>query len=171
MAKQKENRAPNRYWADLCLFLPPHPRAQARARGRQARHSARYIMAFRDCWSGSLPKIQLASRTPHPSSASQNTFEVQPVFALHLWEKWYLRSAEANWTMGSHRHSPTMLPLSLDSAVRWCVRDYSPMSLFVTGQWMVYRQFAPVAPLDDDKLRSHGGIPPAAILLGWLEFH
>jgi len=36
----------------------------------------------------------------------QNTFQFQPVLALHLYDKWYLRSAEANWTMGWHRHSP-----------------------------------------------------------------
>jgi len=44
-----------------------------------------------------------------PKRPPQNTLEFQPVFALHLWGKWYLRSADANWTMGWHRHSPTML--------------------------------------------------------------
>jgi hypothetical protein len=29
-----------------------------------------------------------------PGEAPQNTFQIQPVFALHLWGKWYLRSAE-----------------------------------------------------------------------------
>jgi hypothetical protein len=81
-----------------------------------------------------------------PKRAPQNTLEFQPVFALHLWEKWYLRSAEATWTIGWHRHSPTMLPLSLGLG-RTLVRPrLPPMSLFVTGEWMVYRQFAPVAP-------------------------
>ena len=46
-----------------------------------------------------------------PKRPPQNTFEFQPVFALHLWDKWFLRSADANWTMGWRRHSPTMLPL------------------------------------------------------------
>jgi len=81
-----------------------------------------------------------------PNRPPQNTFEFQPVFALHLWEKWYLRSAEANWTMGWHRHSPTMLPLSIGLG-RTIVRPgLPPMSLFVTGQWMVYRQYTPIAP-------------------------
>jgi hypothetical protein len=76
----------------------------------------------------------------------QNTFEFQPVLALHLWDKLYLRSAEANWTMGWHRHSPTLLPLSLGVG-RTVVRPgLPPLSLFVTGQWMAYRQFAPIAP-------------------------
>src|SRR5581483_11060080 len=81
-----------------------------------------------------------------PNRPPQNTFQLQPVFAYHLWGKWYLRSAEANWSMGWHRHSATMLPLSLGIG-RTFVRPGLPaMSIFVTGQWMLYRQFAPVAP-------------------------
>jgi len=76
----------------------------------------------------------------------QNTLEFQPVLALHLWREWYLRSAEANWTMGWHRHAETMLPLSLGIGRTLVHPGLPPMSLFVTGQWMLYRQFAPLAP-------------------------
>jgi hypothetical protein len=76
----------------------------------------------------------------------QNTLAFQPVLALHLFDKWYLRSAEATWTMGWRRHSPTLLPLSVGVG-RTVVREgLPPMSFFVSGQWMAYRQFAPVAP-------------------------
>ena len=81
-----------------------------------------------------------------PGRTPQNTFQFQPVFALHLWDKWYLRSAEANWTMGWRRHSPTMLPLSLGLGRTLVRPGLPPMSLFITGQWMVYRQYAPIAP-------------------------
>jgi hypothetical protein len=81
-----------------------------------------------------------------PNRPPQNTFELQPVLAFHLWEKWYLRSAEANWTMGWYRHSPTMLPLSLGLGRTLVHPGLPPMSLFVTGQWMAYRQIAPIAP-------------------------
>lgn len=54
--------------------------------------------------------VSFAYTNPH--RAPQNTLEFQPVFALHLWEKWYLRSAEADWTIGWRRHYPTMMPLS-----------------------------------------------------------
>jgi len=88
--------------------------------------------------------ISFAYTNPH--RLPQNTFELQPVFALHLWDKWYLRSADANWTMGWRRHYPTMLPLSIGLG-RTIVRPgLPPMSIFVTGQWMAYRQFAPIAP-------------------------
>lgn len=76
----------------------------------------------------------------------QNTLEIQPVFALHLFRGWYLRSAEATWTMGWRRHTPTVLPISLGIG-RTIVRSgLPPMSFFVTGQWTVYRQFAPITP-------------------------
>jgi hypothetical protein len=81
-----------------------------------------------------------------PNRPPQNTFQLQPVFALHLWDKWYLRSAEANWAMGWHRHSPTILPLSIGIGRTFVRRRLPPMSFFVTGQWMLYRQFAPIAP-------------------------
>jgi hypothetical protein len=81
-----------------------------------------------------------------PNRIPQNTLQIQPVFALHLWDKWYLRSAEATWIMGWHQGSPTTLPLSLGIG-RTVVRPgLPPMSFFITGQWMVYRQFAPIAP-------------------------
>ena len=88
--------------------------------------------------------VSFAYTSPH--RAPQNTFEFQPVFALHLWEKWYLRSAEADWTIGWRRHYPTMMPLSLGIGRTLVRPGLPPMSLFVTGQWMVYRQFAPIAP-------------------------
>jgi len=81
-----------------------------------------------------------------PNRTAQNTLQFQPVFALHLWKKWYLRSAEANWMMGWRRHSPTLLPLSLGIGRTFIQPGLPPMSFFVTGQWMVYRQYAPIAP-------------------------
>jgi hypothetical protein len=76
----------------------------------------------------------------------QNTLDFQPVMALHLWDGWYLRSAEADWMMGWHHHSPTTLPLSLGVGRTLVRPGLPPMSFFVTGQWTLYRQFAPVTP-------------------------
>ena len=38
-----------------------------------------------------------------------------------------------------------MLPLSLGVGRTLVRSGLPPMSLFVTGQWMMYRQFAPIA--------------------------
>ena len=81
-----------------------------------------------------------------PNRPPQNTLEFQPILAIHLWEGWYLRSADATWACGWRYHSPTVLPLSLglgDVIVR---PGLPPLNFYVTGQWTVYRQFAPVAP-------------------------
>lgn len=95
---------------------------------------------------GFIAQNPIAFAYTNPHRPPQNTLEFQPVFALHLWDKWYLRSAEANWTMGWRRHSPTMLPLSLGLGRTLVRPGLPPMSLFVTAQWMVYRQYAPIAP-------------------------
>jgi hypothetical protein len=81
-----------------------------------------------------------------PDRRPQNTVEFQPALAVHLWKGWYLRSAEATWVSGWRRHSPTELPLSLGIGDVMVRRGLPPLNFFVTGQWMVYRQFAPVAP-------------------------
>jgi len=81
-----------------------------------------------------------------PSRPSQNTLLIQPVFAFYLWDKWYLRSAEATWTLGWRRHSQTNLPISLGLGRSLVIHGLPPMSLFVTGEWTVYRQFSPLSP-------------------------
>ncbi len=81
-----------------------------------------------------------------PKREPQSAFQLQPVIAIHLWDKWYLRSAEANWSIGWRRHSSTTLPLSLGIGRTFVRAGMPPMSFFVTGQWMMYRQYAPIAP-------------------------
>jgi hypothetical protein len=76
----------------------------------------------------------------------QNTLSFQPVVALHLIGQWYLRSAEATWTIGWHHGTATMLPLGIAVGRTIVGTELPPMSIFAGGQWMVYRQFAPVAP-------------------------
>jgi hypothetical protein len=88
--------------------------------------------------------VSFAYTSPH--RPAQNTLQFQPVLALHLFGKWYLRSAEANWDIGWHRHSPTTMPLSLGIGRTFVRERLPPISFFVTGQWTVYRQYAPLTP-------------------------
>ncbi len=80
-----------------------------------------------------------------PNRRPQSTLQIQPILAIHLFGPWYLRSAEANWTIDWHHNSPTLIPLSLGIGRTFVRPGLPPMSFFVTGQWMAYRQFAPVA--------------------------
>ncbi len=75
-----------------------------------------------------------------------STIEFQPILQVSVWRGWYLKSADASWNLGWRSHSPTMLPLSLGVG-RVMVRPGLPLvNFYVSGQWMAYRQFAPVAP-------------------------
>jgi hypothetical protein len=101
-----------------------------------------------------IPRLMLGFVAQNPISFAYtssvrrplDTLEIQPVMALHLWDKWYLRSAEATWIIGWRRHSSTTLPLSLGLGRTLISSGLPPMSFFVTAEWTVYRQFAPVTP-------------------------
>jgi hypothetical protein len=88
--------------------------------------------------------ISFAYTSPH--RPPQNTLQIQPVLAWQLIGKWYLRSAEATWSMGWRHNSPTTLPLAIALGRTIVTPGFPPMSAFVGGQWMAYRQFAPTAP-------------------------
>jgi hypothetical protein len=76
----------------------------------------------------------------------QSTLEFQPVVLVHAWRGWYFRSADATWTVGWRHNSPSMIPLSLGVGRVMVRPGLPPINLYVAGQWMAYRQFAPVAP-------------------------
>ena len=144
---------PNRKETGLLIGIGPSfvlPTATSRSAGQGAWQAGPALGAIYTGIPGLLVGFILQNPVSFaytsPSRAPQNTLQFQPVFALHLFGKWYLRSAEANWQMGWHRHAPTALPLSLGIG-RTIVRPgLPPMSFFVTVQWSLYRQFAPVTP-------------------------
>jgi hypothetical protein len=47
--------------------------------------------------------------------------------------------------MDWHHGSPTTLPLSLGLGYVRVREGWPPINLFVSGEWMAYRQFAPIA--------------------------
>jgi len=81
-----------------------------------------------------------------PDRRPVHTLLVQPIVVQHLWRGLYVKSADATWSFGWHEGSPTTIPLSL--GLGWVVpRENSPpLNLFVAGEWMAYRENAPVAP-------------------------
>jgi hypothetical protein len=81
-----------------------------------------------------------------PGRAPLNTIEFQPAIVFHLWRGWYLRSADATWLYSCHRHTSTTLPLSIGIGDVVVTPGLPPINFFVAGQWMAYRQYAPVTP-------------------------
>ncbi|MGH7787836.1 MAG: hypothetical protein ACRERC_13260, partial [Candidatus Binatia bacterium] len=75
-----------------------------------------------------------------------NTLLFQPILLVAMPRGWYLKSADSTWTMGWHHNTATVLPLSFGVGKVIVHEDWPPLNLFVSGEWTVYRQFAPVAP-------------------------
>lgn len=75
-----------------------------------------------------------------------NTLLVQPIVLLHVWKGVYVKSADSSWAFGWHDGSPTTIPLSLGVGYVIPREGSPPLNFFVSGEWMAYRENAPVAP-------------------------
>jgi hypothetical protein len=102
-----------------------------------------------------IPGILLGGARPEPHvvrlhvqrpPGSQYDDRVQPIVLVHLWRGLYVKSADASWTIGWHEGAARTFPLSL--GLGWVILrdDAPPLNLFVSGEWLVYRENAPVAP-------------------------
>jgi len=120
-------------------------RALGKVRGKQVRRLPRDIREFRGLLPVSCFRIRFHSPT-HRATANLSTIEFQPVLQVSVWRGWYLKSVDAAWNIGWRRHSPTMVPLSLGVGRVMVRPGLPPLNFYVSGQWMAYRQFAPIAP-------------------------
>jgi hypothetical protein len=75
-----------------------------------------------------------------------STFLFQPIVLAHVGHGFYVKSADATWTVNWRRGSSTLIPLSFGIGHVTVREGFPPINVFVTGEWMAYRQFAPVAP-------------------------
>jgi len=66
--------------------------------------------------------------------------------SAYIGKGFYLKSADATWTMSWRHGTLTTIPLSFGIGNVIVREGLPPINLFVTGEWMAYRQFAPVAP-------------------------
>lgn len=79
-------------------------------------------------------------------SVPVSTFLFQPIVLAHVGRGFYVKSADATWTVNWRRGSSTLIPLSFGIGHVTVREGFPPVNVFVTGEWMAYRQFAPVAP-------------------------
>lgn len=75
-----------------------------------------------------------------------STLIVQPIVLAYLGHGFYVKSADASWSMGWRQGTPTLIPLSFGVGYVHLREGQPPVNLFVSGEWTAYRQFAPVAP-------------------------
>jgi len=75
-----------------------------------------------------------------------STLLVQPIVLKQVWRGLYVKSADATWTFGERAGTGKTIPLSLGVGYVIPRAGTEPINVFVTGEWMAYRQNAPVAP-------------------------
>jgi len=95
---------------------------------------------------GGLIQHPISFAYTSPDARRSSTLAVQPIFAAYIGKGFYLKSADATWSVSWRRHSATTLPLSFGVGYVKVREGLPPINLYVSGEWMAYRQFAPVAP-------------------------
>jgi len=81
-----------------------------------------------------------------PDRQSVSTFLFQPIVLVAMPDGWYVKSGDSTWVLNWRQGTGTLLPLSFGIG-RVLVREgLPPLNFYVSGEWLAYRQFAPVAP-------------------------
>ena len=76
-----------------------------------------------------------------------NTLLFQPVALAYIGRGFYIKSADATWTVGWRHGAATTLPLSLGLGYVMVREGWYPINVFVSGEWLAYRnQNAQVTP-------------------------
>lgn len=88
--------------------------------------------------------ISFAYTTDHHRPIS--TLLIQPIVAVHLWRGLYVKSADATWAINWREGTSKTIPLSVGLGYVIKQENLPPLNVFVTGEWMAYRQDAPIAP-------------------------
>jgi hypothetical protein len=109
--------------------------------------------AFGSIYKG-IPGLLLGCLIQNPisfaytSSDSQpvNAFLVQPILVKHIWRGLYAKTADSTWAFGWRDGSPTTIPLSFGLGYVVPREGSPPLNFFVSGEWMVHRRDAPIAP-------------------------
>ena len=122
--------------------------------------------AFAAIYKG-IPGLLLAGLIQNPISFAYTSSSRQPVSALlvqpivlaYLGRGFYVKSGDATWTMSWRSGTATTLPLSFGLGYVLLHEDWPPMNLFVSGEWMAYRQYAPVAPQTTVRFGVNIGFP------------
>ncbi len=95
---------------------------------------------------GALLQNPISFAYTSPDRKPVSTLLVQPILLKQLWRGLYVKSADATWAFGWHDGSATTLPLSLGLGYVIPREGSPPLNFFVSGEWMVYRRDAPIAP-------------------------
>jgi hypothetical protein len=68
---------------------------------------------------------------------------IQPMVTYEFARQWYVTSSEATWTINFRHRTSTTIPLSAGIGRIWRLDDGLAINCSLSGEWMLYRQFAP----------------------------
>lgn len=83
------------------------------------------------------------TRSNHPPFS---TLLFQPLILAYVGHGFYVKSADSTWTHSWGHDKSTTIPVSFGIGYVWLRDGAPPVNLFVSGEWMAYRQDARVAP-------------------------
>lgn len=89
--------------------------------------------------------FQQATSFAYTSSQSKPVTSImfQPIISYQLGKGWYAKSSDATWTFNLRHNTSTRMPLSAGFGKVWKISEGFAVDTSVSGEWMVYRQFAP----------------------------
>lgn len=95
---------------------------------------------------GGLVQNPISFATVASDRKSVNNLLVQPIVLAYLGKGFYLKSADATWVRGWNQHQPTLLPVSFGIGHVTVREGWPPLNVFASGEYMAWRDDAPVAP-------------------------
>jgi hypothetical protein len=75
-----------------------------------------------------------------------NALLFQPVVMAYLGRGFYLKSGDSTWSLSWRDDGPRVVPVSLGLGYVWRRAGKPPLNLYASGEWMLLREDAPVAP-------------------------
>lgn len=95
---------------------------------------------------GALVQNPISFAYTSPRRRPVSSLLVQPVALAYVGKGFYLKSADSTWTFGWRDDSSTVIPVSIGIGHVTVREGLPPLNVFVSGEWTVYRDAAPVAP-------------------------
>ena len=95
---------------------------------------------------GGLVQNPISVATVASDRKSVNTLLVQPIVLAYLGKGFYVKSADATWVRGWNQDQATLLPVSFGIGHVTVRQGWPPLNVFASGEYMAWRDDAPVAP-------------------------
>ncbi|HXK22193.1 MAG TPA: hypothetical protein VMS55_05890 [Myxococcota bacterium] len=109
--------------------------------------------AFAAIYKG-IPGLLIGTLIQNPISFAEvardrkpvDTLLVQPIVLAYLGKGFYVKSADATWSRGWNQGQSTLLPISFGIGHVTVHEGWPPINVFAGGEYMAWRDDAPVAP-------------------------